>query len=235
MTEVTVYLAFAAGVLAFVSPCTLPLYPSFISYITGVSVQELQDNKKTWKVTLAHSIIFCLGFSVIYYVLGFSASALGTVFMSYQSLIQQLGGIFLVLIGLFLAGIIEPKALMKDLRIRYQPKKISYFNTFLIGVIFSTGWTACIGPIFAAIMYTAMANPASAFVNITAFSLGFSLPFIGMGFAISKVRLITKYSSVFMKIGGVIIIILGIMIFFDKMYIIQIWGQKIQNFFLNLF
>ncbi len=235
MLEVTVYLAFAAGVLAFVSPCTLPLYPSFISYITGVSVKELKENKKRWKITLTHSIIFCLGFSVIYYVLGFSASALGHLFISYQKIIQQLGGIFLVLIGLFLAGIIEPKALMKDLRINYRPKNISYFNTFLIGIIFSTGWTACIGPIFATIMYTAMANPATAFVNITAFSLGFSLPFIGMGFAISKVSILTKYSSIFMKIGGVIIIILGVMIFFDKMYVIQIWGQRMQDFFANLF
>ncbi|MDV2686157.1 cytochrome c biogenesis protein CcdA [Alkalihalophilus lindianensis] len=235
MQEVTIYLAFAAGMLAFISPCTLPLYPSFISYITGVSVNELKSNKKLWKITLVHSTIFCLGFSVIYYVLGFSASALGRMFMWNQLLIQQLGGIFLVVIGLFLAGVIEPKFLMKEVRFKYRPKKISYLNTFLIGIIFSAGWTACIGPIFSAIMYSSLADPTRAFMNITAFSLGFSLPFIAMGFAIGKVRFLTKYSAVFMKIGGVIMIILGVTIFFNKMYYINIWGQHLQSLLSSLF
>ncbi|WP_078551919.1 cytochrome c biogenesis CcdA family protein [Bacillus alkalicellulosilyticus] len=235
MPEVTILLAFAAGVLAFVSPCTLPLYPSFISYITGISVNELKENKKLWKVTMAHSIIFCLGFSFIYYVFGFSASMVGSLLIQYQPLIQKLGGIFLVLIGLFLAGIIEPKLLFSELRIKYRPNKISYVNTFIIGVVFSAGWTACIGPIFGAIMYSAMANPTKAFVNITAFSLGFSLPFIAMGFAIGKVRFITKYSSILMKIGGVIMVLLGIIIFFGKMYYINIFGNQIQEFITRIF
>ncbi|MFC0561488.1 cytochrome c biogenesis CcdA family protein [Halalkalibacter alkalisediminis] len=195
MPEVSIYLAFAAGVLAFISPCTLPIYPSFISYITGISVNELKVNKKLWTVTLSHSIIFCLGFSFIYYVLGFSFSAIGSLFISYQPTIQKIGGIFLVLVGLFLAGVIEPKLLMSEFRIKYRPKKTSYFSTFLIGVIFSAGWTACIGPIFGAIMYSSMANPSGAFMNITAFSLGFSLPFIVMGFAIAVfVNIVVAFS-----------------------------------------
>ncbi|WEG15275.1 cytochrome c biogenesis CcdA family protein [Alkalihalophilus pseudofirmus] len=235
MEEITIYLAFAAGVLAFLSPCTLPLYPSFISYITGVSVHELKTNKKLWKITLAHSSLFCVGFSIIYYVLGFSASLFGRLFIENQMLIQQLGGIFLVLVGLFLVGVIEPKLLMSEWRIKYRPKKVSYINTFLIGLIFSAGWTACIGPIFSAIMYSSVANPAGAFVNVTAFSLGFSVPFIAMGFAIGKVRFLTKYSAVLMKIGGVIMIILGVTIFFNKMYYVNIWGNRIQQFFSGLF
>ncbi|MDV2686415.1 cytochrome c biogenesis protein CcdA [Alkalihalophilus lindianensis] len=234
MQEVSLVLAFGAGLLAFISPCTLPLYPSFISYITGVSVQELKENKK-WKLTLVHSISFCLGFSTIYYILGFSASALGSSILGYQQLIQQLGGILLVLVGLFLIGFIQPTALLAEYRIKYKPNKISYLNTFVIGLVFSAGWTACIGPIFGTIMYTAMANPTQAFYNITAFSLGFSIPFILMGLAISKIKILTKYSNIAMKIGGWIIIILGITIFFNKMYYINILGQKIQNFILSLF
>ncbi|WP_088102069.1 cytochrome c biogenesis CcdA family protein [Halalkalibacter urbisdiaboli] len=235
MPEVGLLLAFAAGMLAFVSPCTLPLYPSFISYITGVSVQELKTNKKLWMITLSHSVLFCLGFSVIYYVIGYSASTIGLLFRGYHTLIQQIGGIFLVLVGLFLAGVIEPKLLMSEFRLKYRPKRISYLNTFLIGFIFSAGWTACLGPIFGTILYSTFYEPTKAFVTITAYNLGFSLPFIVMGFAIGKVKFLTKYSAIFMKIGGVTIIILGIMIYFKKMYYINIWSNELQSFLKHLF
>ncbi|PSL43547.1 cytochrome c-type biogenesis protein [Salsuginibacillus halophilus] len=234
MTEVTILLAFGAGLLAFISPCTLPLYPSFISYITGASVNELKTNRGLWPITLKHSILFCLGFSLVYYVLGFSASAVGSMFTDYQMLIQQLGGIFLVLVGLFLTGILQPSLLMSEKRMTsFMPKKTSAFSTFVIGIIFGAGWTPCIGPIFGTIMYHSAAYPDQAFVNITSYALGFSLPFIAMGFALGKVSVITKYSSLFMKIGGAFIIAIGIMVFFDWIIYINIWSQQLQNMLLN--
>ncbi|WP_018923933.1 cytochrome c biogenesis CcdA family protein [Salsuginibacillus kocurii] len=227
MTEVTILLAFGAGMLAFLSPCTLPLYPSFISYITGVSVNELKTNKSLWPVTLKHSILFCLGFSVIYYILGFSAGAIGNIFYSYQGLIQQLGGIFLILVGLFLTGIIKPSLLMSSKKLNYTPKKTGAFNTLLIGLIFGAGWTPCIGPIFGAIMMQSAAQPEQTFINVTSYSVGFALPFIAMGFALGKVSVITKYSGLLMKIGGVFIIIIGFMVFFDLMYYLNIWSNQL--------
>ncbi|MED0666656.1 cytochrome c biogenesis protein CcdA [Bacillus badius] len=234
MENITVLLAFTGGLLAFISPCTLPLYPSFISYITGVSVNDLKENKNFKKKVLLHSLFFCLGFSFIYYVLGFSVSKVGQLFLENQALIRTLGGIFLVFMGLFLSGILTPSFMMKDSRINYESKKKSFLNSFLVGLIFAAGWTPCIGPIFGAIMYASVLNPTDTFLNITFYSLGFSLPFILMAFFMGRIKFIIKYSSFLMRFGGIIMIILGLMLYFNKMIYFNIWGAEIQEYFFNL-
>nr|WP_238942751.1 cytochrome c biogenesis CcdA family protein [Planococcus beigongshangi] len=227
----------AGGFLAFISPCCLPLYPSFVSYITGVSINELKKNKESAfrKKVLMHSIFFSLGFSVIYYVLGFSLSAIGGLFIKYETLIQMLGGIFLVLMGLFLMGIIKPEFMFKEKRLNYKKRPASYLNSFVVGFIFSAGWTPCIGPIFGAIItYGSLVNPAQTIAVVTAYSLGFCIPFIIMAFFIGKTRFILKYSSALMKFGGAIIVALGVMIYFDQMHYLNIWTADLQYFIESL-
>ncbi|MBM7714693.1 cytochrome c biogenesis protein CcdA [Siminovitchia sp. FSL H7-0308] len=237
MENVTVLLAFSAGFLAFISPCCLPLYPSFISYITGVSVNELKEQKETFfsKKVLLHTLFFSLGFSVVYYILGFSVSKLGAFFSAYQSYIKMFGGIFLVAMGLFLMGVIKPAFMFKEVRLHYRKKSSSYFSSFLVGFVFAAGWTPCIGPIFGAIIYASVLNPGQTFANITAYSLGFCIPFILMALFISKTKFILKYSSALMKFGGFVIVILGLMLYFDKMLYLNIWASTLQYFIESLF
>ena len=141
MENVTLLIALAGGFLAFISPCCLPLYPSFISYITGVSVNELKENKQASfkKKVLIHSIFFSLGFSVIYYILGFSLSTIGGLFTTNQQLIQMLGGIFLVFMGLFLMGIIKPEFMFKEKRLNYKKNQRPISTRLLLDLSFLLG------------------------------------------------------------------------------------------------
>jgi cytochrome c-type biogenesis protein len=237
LENVTILLALTGGFLAFISPCCLPLYPSFISYITGVSIGELKgDNGKGFqKTVLLHSISFSIGFSIIYYVLGFSFSKIGTAFMEYQDLIRMLGGVFLVFMGLFLTGLFVPKFMLREFRFHHNKKSATLWNSLLVGIFFAAGWTPCVGPIFGSIMYANVMNPAQTFINITAYSLGFCIPFIIMGLFIVKVKIFLKYSSLLMKIGGYVMIIIGLMLYFDKMVYFAIWGSNVQYYLEGLF
>ena len=237
MENVTILVALAGGFLAFISPCCLPLYPSFVSYITGVSVNELKENKQASfrKKVLIHSVFFSLGFSVIYYILGFSLSAINGLFIKYETPIQMFGGIFLVFMGLFLMGIIKPEFMFKEKRLDTKKRPASYLNSFVVGFVFSAGWTPCIGPIFGSIMmYGSLVNPAQTTAVVTAYSLGFCIPFIIMAFFIGKTRSILKYSSALMKFGGAIIVVLGVMVYFDQMHYLNIWTADIQYFIESL-
>lgn len=228
--NITFIMAFSAGLLAFVSPCCLPLYPSFVSYITGMSINELKGDMDTQhkKKILLHSIFFSLGFSVIYYILGFSFSGIGQLFSEHQDLIRMLGGIFIILMGLFMLEVFQPKFMLKDTRVQKKRSNVGYINSFLIGLGFAAGWTPCIGPIFGVIMYASALNPSQAFINITGYSLGFCLPFIILAFFIGKTKFIVKHSQKLMKIGGVIMIIFGILLYFDQMTFLNIWFSNLQ-------
>ncbi|WP_318153125.1 cytochrome c biogenesis CcdA family protein [Metabacillus arenae] len=197
-----------------------------------MSLNELKGEKTNFdkKNILLHSVFFSIGFSTIYYILGFSFSGIGSLFMNYQDLIRMLGAIFIVLMGLFMLEIIQPKFMLKDTRIHQKKKNVGYLNSLIIGLGFSAGWTPCIGPIFSSIMYANFMNPnpSETFVNVTAYSLGFCVPFIIMAFFISKKKNILKHSQTLMKIGGVIMIIIGILLYFDKMTYFNIWFSEFQ-------
>jgi cytochrome c-type biogenesis protein len=238
LENVSIWLAFVGGLLAFFSPCCLPLYPSFISYISGVTVGELKNQQgfpHIRKTILLHSLYFSLGFTIIYFVMGFSASFVGKLFTEYHDLIRMLGGIFLVIMGLSLFEIFRPTFLMKEHRLHPAKRKIGFINSVIVGMVFGAGWTPCIGPIFGAIIYANIMYPTQTVFNITAYSLGFCIPFILMAFFISKTKIVLRYSSLFMKIGGIFMIVIGLMVFFDKMTYINIWASEIQNYFESLF
>lgn len=147
----------------------------------------------------------------------------------------MLGGIFIVFMGLFMLEIIQPKFMLKEIRLQQKKRNVGYINSLLIGLGFAAGWTPCLGPIFGTIMYASALNPSQAFINITGYSLGFCIPFILMAFFISKTRFILKYSRTLMKIGGIIMIIFGILLYFDKMIIFNIWFSELQYRFNDFF
>ena len=226
MNDITIWVALAAGFASFISPCCLPLYPSYLSYITGISVSEITNSeikgRNRW-LMLSHTFFFLLGFSTIYYGLGYGANAFSEFFYEYSGLIRRLSAILIVLMGLFLVGIFQPKLLMKDTRFNLIPKKSSYLGSYIFGLGFSAGWTPCMGPALTAIIGLAAAKSGSWFSLTTAYAIGFAIPFFLMAFFLGSSRWILRYSERVMKVGGVVMIFMGILLFTDQMTKITVW------------
>src|SRR3954468_1015603 len=197
MSDVNIFIALGAGFLSFISPCCLPLYPAFLSYITGMSVGELKDeNAMLQRRSLLHTLFFLLGFSIIFIAIGFGTSFLGSFFLQYKDLIRQLGGIFIVFFGLVIVGILNPKFMMKDRRIEFKNRPSGYFGSVLIGLAFAAGWTPCTGPILGSVISLAVSQPASALYYMLSYILGFAIPFLVLSFFIGKLGWIKKYSPI---------------------------------------
>ncbi|EOP98690.1 cytochrome c biogenesis protein CcdA [Bacillus cereus] len=228
MTDITIWLAFGAGVLSFISPCSLPLYPAFVSYITGMSVSGVQQgNTFRQKKALLHTIFFLIGFSTIFVAIGFGASFIGRFFTDYQDLIRQLGALLIIVFGLVILGVFSPNFLMKDKKFTFQHKPSGYIGSVLIGVSFAAGWTPCTGPILVSVIALAATNPESAIVYMLLYVLGFSVPFFTMSFFIGKLKWIKTHNVIFMKTGGSLMVLMGVLLFFD-------WLTKIISLFTSL-
>ncbi len=222
--DVTIWLAFGAGALSFLSPCTLPLFPAYLSYITGMSVKEIEEQKdKTVKTKiLLHSSFFLFGVSLIFISLGIGASYLGSWIQGLLSgdsglFIQRLAGVFIVVMGLFVAGWINFKWLMRDKRFRFSKKPVGYMGTVFVGMGFAAGWTPCIGPIFASILLLAANEPAQGLVYTLAYVLGFALPFLVFSFFLGSARWVMRHSQVVMKAGGSLMVVMGILLYTGQM------------------
>ncbi|WP_323702469.1 cytochrome c biogenesis CcdA family protein [Mammaliicoccus sp. Dog046] len=224
--ELTIFVAFGAGILSFVSPCVLPIYPAFISYITGMSYDDLK-NKGLNRNAIIHTVIFLIGFSFIYMILGMSIGYISNIFISYQTLIRQIGAIIIIIFGLMILGIFQPQFLMRDRKINFKVRPSGYIGTFLIGMAFAAGWTPCNGPIIAAIGTLAITHSSQAMLYMLMYVLGFSIPFFVLTFFITRLQVIKKYNVAIMKIGGIIMIIMGVLLFFDLLTEITIFFQSL--------
>ncbi|CDQ20638.1 cytochrome c-type biogenesis protein [Halobacillus karajensis] len=234
-SDVTVWLAFGAGIISFLSPCTLPLFPAYLSYITGMSVKEIKEDRrlKVKRRVLVHSVLFLLGVSSIFLGLGVGASYLGNTLQRFLAgetgvLLQRMAGVFIILMGLFVAGWLKIEWLMKTRRINRKPKSsLSSLGTFFAGVGFAAGWTPCIGPVFASILLLAASNPAQGTLYTIVYVIGFALPFLVFSFFIGSTRAILKYSDRILKIGGVAMVIVGVFLYTGYM-------TRISTMLLNL-
>lgn len=221
MSDINIFIAFGAGFLSFVSPCVLPMYPVFLSYITGMSISEVKDeNKKLNRKALLHTIFFLIGFASIFIVIGFSASAISGFLLTYQDIIRQVGAILIIFFGLVIVGVFNFEFLMKNKSIQFKNRPAGYLGSFFIGLAFSLGWTPCTGPILMVVFSLAATNPNTGMVMMIAYILGFSIPFLLMAFFIGKMTWIKKYSGKIVKIGGYIMIFMGIALFFDWMTVL---------------
>lgn len=217
MGEITIWLAFGAGLLSFISPCVLPIYPAFLSYITGMSLDEVQNKGLLQKQSFLHTFFFLAGFSLVFLGLGFSTNVLSRLFFQHMDLIRQLGAILVIFFGLMIAGIIKPEFLMKERKFQFRNRPSGYLGSGLIGLAFAAGWTPCMGPILAAVIILAATNPGTGLLYMLAYVLGFALPFFLLSFFIGRLSWIRKRSEQFMKIGGGLMIFIGVMLFFDQM------------------
>ena len=230
-TEVSIPLAFLGGILSFISPCVLPLVPSYISFVTGISFEELtnsNDSKELKKVIIFNSLMFILGFSTVFVViLGASAQIFGSVFVTYQDIIRKIGGALIVLLGVHIIGIINLGFLQRDKRLHFFRERPSGFlGSFLIGIGFAAGWTPCIGPILSAIFTVAATspNPWSGVMLFIAYSMGLAIPFfltsLGINTFLRHFNRFKRHMRIVSVITGIFLIITGALIFSNSLAII---------------
>lgn len=229
MNELNIGIAFAGGIASFISPCCLPLYPSYLSYITGISVTELktETSREVRLKTMSHTFFFILGFSLVFFTLSYTANAFAAAFREYQDLIRQISAILIVLMGLFLLGIFQPRLLMKERKMNVSWRPAGYLGSFIFGVGFSAGWSPCVGPILSSILLLAGSQPGTWLQMTAAYSLGFGVPFFVLAFFIGSTKWIVRYSGRLMKIGGALMLVMGVLLFTDRMTYITIWLNSI--------
>ncbi|MFS0645647.1 cytochrome c biogenesis CcdA family protein [Siminovitchia sp. 179-K 8D1 HS] len=221
MEQINLFLAFGAGLLSFISPCALPLYPAFLSYITGMTINELKDGQGIIrKKAFIHTILFLIGFSIIFLALGLSTSFIGSFFAKYQDLLRQLGAVLMVFFGLVLAGVLRFDFLLSDKKVQFRNRPSGYLGSILIGIGFAAGWTPCTGPILAGVIALGIANPGMGLVYMGFYVLGFSIPFLIMTFFLDKMTFLKKHGQRFMVFGGALMILMGVLLYFDWMTII---------------
>ena len=225
MKDVSFPLAFLAGIMSFLSPCVLPLLPSYVSFITGVSFEDLttgSDRRKIRYLTITNSLAFILGFSTVFIALGASSSAVGKFMFEYQEWIRIGGGILIIVFGLFVAGFLKMDFLMRDKKVHLSGKPAGYVGTFLVGMTFAAGWTPCIGPILGTILLYA-SSQGSAFYGfklLAVYSLGLALPFFISSLAINSFlsysKKLMRYMRVIMIISGLLLILFGILLLTNR-------------------
>lgn len=224
-------LAFGAGVLSFLTPCCLPIYPSFLSYVTGVSMDELTaGTREARRRVLMHSIFFFAGFSTIYIALGLAASALGQFFYSGRSWLPIVGGIWVSVMGLALMGVLRIPFLMRERRFHFSTRPQGFVGTALVGMTFAAGWTPCIGPILGAVLALAAGSPGYGGILLLAYSIGFAIPFIALAYALGSVRVLSRYSLVVERIGGSIMVLMGLLFATGYMERMSAWLIQVTGF-----
>lgn len=233
-TDINVFLAFGAGFLSFISPCTLPLYPAFLSYITGMTLDELKTERgMLQRRAILHTLFFLLGFSIIFIVIGLGASLAREFFVNYQTLLRQIGAILIVVFGLMIVGLLQIDFLMKDRKFQFKNRPSGYVGSVLIGLAFAAGWTPCTGPILMSIIALASANPSSGFSYMFAYFLGFAVPFFVLSFFISRMSWIRTHSQKIVKVGGYVMLAVGVLLFFDGLNYITRLLQPIFGGFIG--
>ena len=225
-TEITFVGAFVAGLLSFLSPCVLPLIPSYITYITGLSFADLQAEQTTRQVrrkAMLHSLAFIAGFTAIFVLLGASATAIGSFLQEQMGLIRKVGGVLIVLFGMHIAGIFDINMLLGEKRINLRNKPAGFLGSFLVGLVFAAGWTPCIGPILASILMVA-ATKETVYQGISlllVYSLGLGIPFFLSAVALHRFLAFfnryRRYIRLMEIITGIFLMIVGILIFSNSL------------------
>lgn len=229
-SDITIWVAFTAGVLSFISPCVLPLVPSYLTYITGLSFGELKQDHPAGRVrakVLVHSLIFIAGFSVVFVTLG-AMAGLASVSMQMMlreslGIIQKIGGVVIFLFGVHLSGVFRFTTLLSEKRIHFRSRPAGAIGTFLVGIAFAAGWTPCIGPILGAILAIAAGSGGGAqqgVVLLGFYSAGLGLPLLLSGLLfhsfLNFFDRFKKHIRTFEVFTGVFLMIAGVLLFFDQ-------------------
>ncbi|BDR82385.1 cytochrome C biogenesis protein CcdA [Clostridium tetani] len=225
MGNVSLFLAFSSGLLSFLSPCVLPLVPIYLTYLTGSSIEEMNNKNKL--TVIYKALGFTLGFTLIFIIVGISVTSLGQLFDRNKDIFRKIGGIIIIVFGLHIMGVLKIKTFYYQ-RTMLQPQKFkSGLSSFFIGMAFAIGWTPCVGPMLASILIYAGSTTtlASGIKLLIAYSVGLGIPFIISGFLVDfisgYIKRFSKYFNIVSIASGLVLIFMGIMTFTNKMYIIN--------------
>jgi cytochrome c-type biogenesis protein len=243
--DVSIYMAFGAGLISFLSPCVLPLVPGYISFISGVSVNEMRRGRdsrdsgsRSTGTVFVNSLFFVLGFSLVFILLGASATWAGRLVSSNIWLLTKIAGAIIVFFGLFKVGLFKLLFFQRQATIRITHKKWGLLGAFLIGAAFGFGWTPCIGPILAGILaYAGTLEKVGQGVGLMAiYALGLGIPFLLAALGIRRFlgffERIKKHLGKIEVISGIVMVVLGLLIFFNKLLLVTAYLPFLNKFAL---
>lgn len=218
---VTFALAFAAGLASFLSPCVLPVVPGYVSFVTGLTLEDFASARgaSVRRQAAAHSALFIAGFSLLFVVLGASATALGALVRRALPLIQQIGGAVIVLFGLYLLGLFRMPLLLQERRVQLSSKPAGRLGSVIAGVAFGAGWTPCVGPVLATILlYAGMSDTVlHGAALLAAYAIGLGIPFfvaaVGFNWFLSRRRWLRRWLVPIERTAGVVMVVAGAFLF----------------------
>ena len=230
------FVAFAAGVLSFLSPCVLPLVPSYLGFLTGMTLDEMSGRRR---IAMVHALLFVLGFGLIFVILGASATALGSALKYYQVWLSRVGGALIVLFGLYTMWGGTFAFLQRDQRVHLDRKPIGYLGSVLVGMAFAAGWTPCIGPILGGILGLAATegDVRQGTLLLAAYSAGLAVPFLAAAWAMEGFldwfQKFRKYLPWVMRISGLLLIFVGLLMVTGEFTRLAGWLQGLTPEFLK--
>ena len=218
--SVSLGVAFLAGLASFLSPCVLPLVPSYVTFVTGMTLDDLTERQgaQVRRVAAVHAALFVLGFTIVFVSLGATATALGASVRRSLPLIQQAGGALIIAFGLYLAGVLRIPALMRERRVQLASKPAGRLGSVLVGMAFGAGWTPCVGPVLAGILvYAGMRTTvAKGMLLLGAYALGLGVPFfvaaLALNWFLATTRVLRRWLRPIELLAGVLLVVVGLLL-----------------------
>ena len=220
--------AFAAGLLSFLSPCVLPLVPSYVGFLTGMTLPEMEARRR---IALLHALLFVAGFSLVFILLGASATALGRALNYYQVWLQRVGGVLIIAFGLVCLGVIKAHWLTTERRLHLEQKPVGFLGSMLVGMAFGAGWTPCIGPVLGAILGLAAtsADLHRGMLLLAVYSAGLAVPFLIAAVAVERFldwfQRFRKYLPWVMRVSGALLVLVGTLLLTGEFTRLAGWLQ----------
>ncbi len=234
--SVGVAISFTAGLLSFLSPCVLPLIPSYVTFVTGLSLEDVQRSRR---IALVHSLLFVAGFTLVFLALGATATAVGRLLGYHRVWIGRVGGALVIVLGLYLLGVFNIGLFARERRVHIATKPLGYLGTVLVGMAFAAGWTPCIGPILGAVLtFTASsADLNRGLLLLLAYSLGLAVPFVAAALMIDRfLAFFQRYRGALIwtsRGAGVLLIAVGVLMLTNMMSVMSAWLQPLTPEFLR--
>lgn len=230
-----VFVAFSAGILSFLSPCVLPLVPSYIGFLTGTIAPDAVQRRR---VAVTHALFFVLGFTIVFLALGAGASAFGAALKSQRMLITRIGGAFIILFGLWTLGAIKLDFLQREQRVQIEKKPVGYLGSSLVGMAFAAGWVPCLGPILGAIlmMTASEADFSRGMALLGAYSAGLAIPFVASAFAVDRFldwfKGFRRHLGTVKVVSGILLLFMGLLMVTGQITVLARWLQELTPAFL---
>jgi cytochrome c-type biogenesis protein len=222
--------AFAAGLLSFLSPCVLPLVPSYLGFVTGFTVNEMADRRK---LAMLHAGLFIAGFALVFMLFGASATVLGRTLKYHEVWFQRIGGALIIGFGLYCLGVVKLTFLDRDARLHLDRKPVGFLGSVLVGMAFAAGWTPCIGPILGGILGLAAteADLGRGMVLLGAYSAGLAVPFLAAAWAVERFldwfQSFRRFLPWVQRVSGVLLVAVGLLLATGRFTRLAAWLQAL--------